>query len=110
MDDFGIGYSSLNLIREVPWDVIKVDKKFLPLDGESENSITNIMFRHVIAMAHDMGIKCVVEGVETKEQLELLRKNECYLAQGFYYDKPLPVEDFEKRLNNKKYDQGINIE
>ena len=104
VDDFGIGYSSLNLIREVPWDVIKVDKNFLPLDGESENSITNIMFRHVIAMAHDMGIKCVVEGVETKEQLELLRKNECYLAQGFYYDKPLPVEDFEKRLNNKKYD------
>ena len=104
VDDFGIGYSSLNLIREVPWDVIKVDKNFLPLDGESENSITNIMFRHVIAMAHDMGIKCVVEGVETKEQLELLRNNKCYLAQGFYYDKPLPVEDFEKRLNNKKYD------
>ena len=103
VDDFGIGYSSLNLIREVPWDVLKVDKNFLPGDGENENSITSIMFRHVIALAHDIGLKCVVEGVETEEQLGVLKENDCFVAQGFYFDKPLPVEEFEKRLVVKKY-------
>ncbi|MBR6403486.1 MAG: EAL domain-containing protein [Eubacterium sp.] len=103
VDDFGIGYSSLNLIREVPWDVLKIDKKFLPLDDESSSSITSIMFRHVISLAQDLGMKCVVEGVETAKQVELLRVNNCDIAQGYHYDKPLPLEEFEKRLDNKVY-------
>ena len=103
VDDFGIGYSSLNLIREVPWDVLKIDKKFLPLDEESCSSITSIMFRHVISLAQDLGMKCVVEGVETAKQVEILRENHCDIAQGYHYDKPLPVEEFEKRLDDKVY-------
>lgn len=97
VDDFGIGYSSLNLIREIPWNVLKIDKSFLPVDVNEENQ-TNVMLKYVIAMAQSMGLECIVEGVETIEQVELLKNNNCYLAQGFYFDKPLPVEEFEERL------------
>ena len=102
VDDFGVGYSSLNLIREIPWDVLKIDKSFVP-EAEDENSVSNVMFRHLISLAHDMGLECVVEGVETEEQLRVLRKNNCMIAQGFLFDHPLTVEEFEDRLVNKQY-------
>ena len=107
VDDFGMGYSSLNLIREIPWDVLKVDKCFLPTDDEKDNSINNVMFKHVVALAQDMGLECVVEGVETEKQLELLRTNCCNIAQGFYFDKPLPVEEFERRMITKGYETPV---
>lgn len=103
VDDFGIGYSSLNLIREIPWNVLKVDKSFLPTESENEMSRSSVMFKHVVAMAHELGLECVAEGVETKEQISLLKKNSCNIAQGFYFDRPLPVEDFEKRLEVRRY-------
>jgi EAL domain-containing protein (putative c-di-GMP-specific phosphodiesterase class I) len=103
VDDFGMGYSSLNLIRVVPWNVLKVDKIFLPLDGESKDSTRSVMFKYVVAMAKEIGLECIVEGVETPAQLELLRQNECELAQGYLFDKPLPREEFEKRLDIGKY-------
>ena len=103
VDDFGMGYSSLNLIRVVPWNVLKVDKIFLPVDGESVNSTRFIMFKYVMAMAKEIGLECVVEGVETAAQLELLRENGCEQAQGYLFDKPLPLEEFEKRLDMVKY-------
>ena len=103
VDDFGMGYSSLNLIRVVPWNVLKVDKIFLPLDGESKESTRSVMFKYVVAMAKEIGLECIVEGVETPAQLELLRQNECELAQGYLFDKPLPREEFEKRLDIGKY-------
>ncbi|MBQ3920439.1 MAG: EAL domain-containing protein [Oscillospiraceae bacterium] len=99
VDDFGIGYSSLNLIKEIPWDVIKVDRSFLPSDIEDEDSSRRaIMFKYVVAMAHEMGLECIAEGVETEQQVQVLRDNSCELAQGFYFDKPLPVKDFEQKL------------
>jgi EAL domain-containing protein (putative c-di-GMP-specific phosphodiesterase class I) len=61
------------------------------------------MFRHVIALAQEMGLKCVVEGVESEKQLDTLKDNNCFIAQGFYFDKPLPVEDYEKRLDHYTY-------
>jgi EAL domain-containing protein (putative c-di-GMP-specific phosphodiesterase class I) len=54
-------------------------------------------------MARELGLECIAEGVETKEQVEVLRDNSCNIAQGFYYDKPLPVEDYEKRLDHYTY-------
>ena len=98
-----MGYSSLNLIRVVPWNVLKVDRIFLPLDGEAKDSTRSVMFKHVMAMAKEIGLECIVEGVETPAQLELLRQNDCELAQGYLFDKPLPLEEFEKRLDKKRY-------
>lgn len=97
VDDFGIGYSSLNLIRQVDWDVIKIDKSFLP-KSESSNKTQYTMLKHLFSMLQDMGLKCIVEGVETVDQVKMLKENNCYLAQGFYFDKPLSVQEFEERL------------
>ena len=103
VDDFGIGYSSLNLIREIPWNILKVDKNFLPASEETETDRQNIMFRHVVSMAKEIGLTCVAEGVETLDQVNVLRKCGCDIAQGFYYDKPLPVREFEERLDRHWY-------
>ncbi len=102
VDDFGVGYSSINLIREVPWDVLKVDKGFVPEKMDDDN-IANKLFAHVVGIVHDIGIECVIEGVETKEQLEIIKKNDCRIVQGYYFDKPLPKTDFEERLYKKVY-------
>lgn len=103
VDDFGIGYSSLNLIREIPWNVLKVDRSFLPVEDDDAGSTRSIMFRHVVAMARELGLECIAEGVETKDQVDVLRDNHCDLAQGFFFDHPLSVEDFEKRLSGHPY-------
>ena len=100
VDDFGVGYSSLNLIREMPWKVLKIDKSFLPEgeeDGE-EDIQKKIMLKHIIGMAQNLGLECIAEGVETVEQVTILKENNCYNAQGYLFDKPLPVNEFEERL------------
>ncbi|MBQ9518323.1 MAG: EAL domain-containing protein, partial [Firmicutes bacterium] len=99
------GYSSLNLIRAIPWDVLKVDKSFLPVDEDKSTSVRSIMFRHVVSMARELGLECIAEGVETSAQLDVLRENGCDIAQGFYFDRPLPVEEFEKRLEKHFYEK-----
>lgn len=103
VDDFGVGYSSLNLIKEIPWNVLKLDRTLLP--SEENQGRGSRMFRHVVAMAHEIDMVCVAEGIETPEQLRTLRDNGCRVAQGFYYDKPLPVEAFEERLKLHYYEK-----
>ena len=105
VDDFGIGYSSLNLIREIPWNTLKIDKSFLPVDQEGNGSTTFLMYKHVIAMAKDIGMECITEGVETERQEHLLKENGCRIAQGFRYDKPLPIGEYEKRLDKRFYEK-----
>ena len=100
VDDFGIGYSSLNLIKAIPWNVLKIDRSFLPTEGDSSSFV---MFRHVVSMAMELGLQCIAEGVETTEQREMLKDSGCTTAQGFLYDRPLPKEEFEKRMEAKKY-------
>ena len=104
VDDFGIGYSSLNLIKEIPWNVLKVDKSFLPVLNEDDGSVRSIMFKYVIAMAKALGLECVAEGVESKCQVDLLRQYHCDIAQGFYFDKPMPIRAFEERLAMHTYE------
>ena len=104
VDDFGSGYSSLNLIKQIPWNVMKLDKSILPAEGE-DLSRGSRMFQHVVNMAHEIGLKCVAEGVETKEQLAIMDQYGCRVAQGYYFDRPLPVQEFEKRLIQKVYQQ-----
>lgn len=101
VDDFGVGYSTLNLIREMPWNVLKIDKSFLPTQEEEDNDPSKVkMLRHIITMSQDLGLECIVEGVETAEQVKLLKDCKCYLAQGFYFDRPLPVKEFEQKLES----------
>lgn len=101
VDDFGVGYSSLNLIREMPWNVLKIDKSFLPTQEEEDKDPSKVkILRHIITMSQDLGLECIVEGVETAEQVKLLKDCKCYLAQGFYFDRPLPVKEFEQKLES----------
>lgn len=104
VDDFGVGYSSLNLIRDIPWTVLKIDKCFLPeeYDTDEDKQKKTIMLKSVIMLSQALGLECITEGVETLEQIMLLKKSNCFLAQGYYFDKPLPVEEFEKRLISQK--------
>ncbi|MCM1217776.1 MAG: GGDEF domain-containing phosphodiesterase [Lachnospiraceae bacterium] len=97
VDDFGTGYSSLNLVRELPWNMIKIDKSFLEVN-ENAPEQNRVMLKHIIAMSQEMGITSIVEGVETIEHVKMLKENNCFLAQGFCFDKPLPKNVFEKRL------------
>lgn len=104
IDDFGIGYSSLNLIKDIPWSTLKIDKAFLPEETEGESSMNSIMFRHVVSMARQLGLECISEGVETLHHVDILKKYGCDIAQGYFFDKPLSVADFEQRLSRGRYD------
>ncbi len=102
VDDFGVGYSSLTLIKDLPWDVLKLDRSLLPEEVNADMK-KQVMLKYIIGMANDIGLQCVAEGVETKEQAELVKSSECSIIQGFYFDRPLPVNEFETRLANYSY-------
>lgn len=97
MDDFGSGYSSLNLLREMPVDVLKLDKGFLDDCGGNDSREKRII-SHVISMAKDLEISVLAEGVETMQQKEFLRESNCDMIQGYYYAKPMPTEKFVNYL------------
>ncbi len=101
VDDFGTGYSSLKLISELPWNVLKIDKSLLH-EAEREGSSEHLMLCHIISMVRDLGMECVVEGVETPEEIKLLKDNNCFMAQGFYFDKPISGDSFELLLDSIK--------
>ena len=94
MDDFGSGYSSLNSLKNLPLDVVKLDKAFFDDATDVERGIT--LIRDTIALAKHLDMKVVAEGIETREQVEFLMGTRCDLIQGFYFAKPMPVEEFEK--------------
>lgn len=94
VDDFGSGYSSLNMIRQVPINTIKIDKDFLDKKLSTEKG--KIVVSHTIAMAKDLKLSVVAEGVETKEHVDFLKAAACDVAQGYYFAKPMPLEDFER--------------
>ena len=96
MDDFGSGYSSLNMLREAPVDVIKIDRFFL--DEIAATKRGKIIVENSISMSKQLGLQVVAEGVETKEQLELVKSAGCDIVQGYYFSKPVSVEEFEKLL------------
>ena len=94
MDDFGSGYSSLNMLHEVDVDIIKLDMGFLRDEDNSGKggSIVNAM----VKMAHVLGVRVLAEGVENKSQVDFLKNIGCLMVQGYYYSKPLSLEEFEK--------------
>ena len=96
MDDFGSGYSSLNMLKSTPFDVLKIDKSFLDEFMESDRG--RKIIEHTISMSQDIGLDIIAEGVETGEQAQFLSACGCDSAQGFFYSKPIPAAEFDKRL------------
>lgn len=92
MDDFGTGYSSLSYLKKLPIDRLKIDRSFVKDIGvdRSDESI----IKATLAMCHTLGLEVVAEGVETSEQLNFLRENNCQIIQGYYFSKPLPPDAF----------------
>lgn len=100
MDDFGSGYSSLNTLKSTKFDVLKIDREFLSsfLNDERGKKIIS----HTISMSKDVGLGLIAEGVETLEQAKFLQECGCDIAQGYYYAKPMPVQDAEGYLEKLK--------
>ena len=96
MDDFGSGYSSLNMLQKTQFDVLKIDRGFLSEFMESSRG--RKIISHTISMSHDIGLDIIAEGVETPEQARFLSDCGCDSAQGFYYSKPITQEEFDKML------------
>lgn len=96
MDDFGSGYSSLNILLETPFDMLKLDRKFMENMMVSDKG--QLILKHVITMADQLKLGLIAEGVETRDQVELLKRMGCDQVQGYYYAKPMPPEDFRRLL------------
>lgn len=94
MDDFGSGYSSLNMLNRMPMDILKLDMQFIRTEMEMPESRRTL--RYIIGLAHWLNLSVVAEGVETKEQLEHLRNLGCDYIQGYYLAKPMDPADFEE--------------
>ena len=95
IDDFGSGYSSLNILKNIPVDTIKIDRGFFV--GENSDTVkSDTIIRSVIDLARKLKMKTVSEGIEYKDQVEFLRDAKCDMIQGYYFSKPIPITEFEK--------------
>lgn len=100
MDDFGSGYSSLNMLNELPIDILKLDLKFLQEGSEQGKRRSILSF--VVSLAKWLGLQVIAEGVETAEQVEKLRSVGCFFGQGYYFSRPIPRTEFEEFLRRFK--------
>ncbi|MBO7357546.1 MAG: EAL domain-containing protein [Lachnospiraceae bacterium] len=101
IDDFGSGYSSLNMLQNMDFEVVKLDKSLL---GKGvKNAKARKVISSIIHMAKELDMEVLAEGVETTEELGLLQELKCDVVQGFLFDQPLPMDEFEKRLRYRKY-------
>lgn len=96
MDDFGSGYSSLNSLKELPLDILKLDAEFFR--GENKEERGEIVVSEAIRLAKQLNMKIVAEGIEKREQVDFLASQGCDMIQGYYFAKPMPVADFEQRI------------
>ena len=98
IDDFGTGYSAFSYLKELPLDYLKIDISFIRdiTKTEKDKALVSAM----VQMAHSLGLRTIAEGVETEEQLNILKEIGCDIAQGYYFSKPLPAEEVEKRLKD----------
>jgi len=95
---FGIGTSSLSLLQDIPIDIIKIDKTFIDnADLESNENLIN----YIEFIAKKLGIRTIVEGVESKKQVDFIVNLKCDMIQGYYYSKPLKVEEFSSKYLDK---------
>ncbi|MBP7479396.1 MAG: EAL domain-containing protein, partial [Spirochaetaceae bacterium] len=99
IDDFGSGYSSLNMLKDIPADVLKIDKEFL--SRSTENPKGAIILSSIVTMAKQLNLRTIAEGVEIIEEVTMLKRIGCEMVQGYYYAKPMPVNDFNDLLLSK---------
>ena len=99
IDDFGSGYSSLNMLKDINADVLKIDMGFLRKTENQKRA--RVILNYTVDMAHELGMSVITEGVETKEQFEFLKDMDCEMFQGYYFDRPMPVDCFEEKYRDK---------
>ncbi|KEK23837.1 sensor domain-containing protein [Bacillus gaemokensis] len=100
LDDFGTGYSSLYYLKQLPLDIVKIDRKFIGEFHYEHVQAERTIVKSIIEIAHSLNMKVVAEGVETVEQEALLNSMNCDYVQGFYYAEPLTVNDLKKKLTS----------
>jgi len=105
MDDFGTGYSSLSSLRDMPIDTLKIDKSFV--DDINTGANGQAIIKAIMALAKQLGLKVVAEGVEEESQLEFLKQNDCETIQGYLLGRPLPAEELEAVLQQHTYQDGL---
>lgn len=99
IDDFGTGYSSLSNLKRFPIDTIKVDRSFIrDIPGDAEDKA---LTRAIIAMGQTLSLTVTAEGVETQEQVDFLRQHSCNEFQGYYFNKPVPAENFAQLMRTQ---------
>ncbi len=100
IDDFGIGYSSLNYLKKFPFDILKVDRCFV--SNIASNTENAVITKAIIQMAHDLNLKVIAEGVETEAELTFLCQQQCNAMQGYLFSRPIPAAEFEMLLTAGK--------
>jgi len=103
VDDFGTGYSALSYLKRCPINTVKIDKSFVK--GIPEDREDMVLIHAIIAMAHGLGLVVIAEGIETQEQWDFLKSENCDFAQGYFFSKPLPAPELETWLNNQFSDK-----
>lgn len=103
MDDFGIGYSGIDNLRKIPFDAIKIDKTFSDLLVEDEK--TRSIVRLITELGHTNGIEVIIEGVDNQRQVDILKKMHIDTIQGYYYARPMPLEDYEEFLKSNQFEK-----
>lgn len=105
IDDFGVGYSSLAYLRDFPVDLLKIDRSFIT--DVTERHDNAVIIRAIINLAHNLGLRVVAEGVETKAQLDFLKSHRCNLAQGYLISRPIPAAELERALTSGAFERTI---
>lgn len=101
LDDFGSGYSGLNVLKEYDFDVMKIDMKFL--QNFSGNKKTKLIIKNIVSLASDIGMSTLIEGVETDDELAFLKEIGCHTLQGYLFGKPMPKEELDKKITSGLY-------
>ena len=107
MDDFGIGFSNVGNLKKIPFDAVKIDKSFI--DDIATDSKAREIVKFLIGLCKVNGMEVIAEGVDSKDQVEILRRNKCDTIQGFYYSQPLSKQDYEKFLMDNPFEKKEGV-